>query len=57
MSTVGGAGAMAGALHQQGLAVQLMAKTLAKVGPAGNMPVRVAPPAVLGKGLHVDKMV
>ncbi len=53
MSTVGGAGAMAGALHQQGLAVQLMAK----VGPAGNMPVRVAPPAVLGKGLHVDKMV
>lgn len=57
MSTVGGTGAMAGALHQQGLAVQLMAKTLAKVGPAGNMPVRVAPPAVLGKGLHVDKMV
>ncbi len=56
MSAVGGAGA-AGALHQQGLAVQLIAKTLAKVGPAGNMPVRVAPPATVGKGLHVNKMV
>lgn len=57
MSTVSGTGAMAGALHQQGLAAQLITKTLAKVGPAGNLPVRVAQPAIAGKGLHVDKMV
>lgn len=56
MSAVGGTGA-AGALHQQGLAMQLIAKTLAKVGPAGSMPVRVAPPATAGKGLHVNTVV
>jgi hypothetical protein len=41
-------------LHQQGLAVQLIAKTLAKVGPAGNLPVRAPSPPVAGKGLHVN---
>lgn len=56
MSAVGSTGPLAGALHQQGLAMRLMARTLAKVGPAGNMPAPAARPAVPGKGLRLDRM-
>ena len=50
MSAAGGIGAA----HQQGLAVQLISKTLARVGPAGDMPAQTPPPPVAGKGLHVN---
>ena len=55
MSSVSSTGAMAGALHQQGLAAQLISKTLAKVGKAGDAPAPA--PQVTGKGQHVDRMV
>lgn len=55
MSSVSNTGAMAGALHQQGLAAQLINKTLAKVGKAGDTPAPA--PHVTGKGQHVDRMV